>query len=566
MAKIPSTRGVDLPVAPVFRIACAAEEARVRPIQVLVTLETIAIAVLGVAWWLRPGDAPLSTPRAGPATANGAVTTESGTVETGDATGRTGTAADPPAPRRDTVDAGTDAGSVLLHGRLATSDGSPLPERILLGARGPGGWRSATTLEDAWAIPNLAPGTWRLEVRADGFRQQRTSIDVGDRPEQIVDVTLEPAPTLRVVAVTPEGTSLATRLGDPAMQRYLHVVATPEPLAGDLPPTDNVHVMDVGIGRLRGNRQPGQPIADDGWMGDLWLDRDPPASAALLLRHAVLAQQPITVGQRELRFVINPATIQGTLASVTLRVVDGATGMPLSADVGVTLSSAQGGGHNGSPDSDGVVRFEGVAPGLYELRVGGITERESYRNELRVRPGTDLDVGDVILHPARLLRGRVLDTAGAPLPAAQLHWTDLANLTWPRELADRRYWKTDAEGRFVIQHVGPRRYVVVVTHGDLCGVSVLDGGAEEAEIRLRPVGSLDVTAPMGTLEGYVATLRDADGVPVAAARIEPRYPLGTLRAPTGRYRLEVHDSNDRLVLDDEVVLRPGANGTKEVGR
>lgn len=78
-------------------------------------------------------------------------------------------------------------------------------------------------------------------------------------------------------------------------------------------------------------------------------------------------------------------------------------------------------GHGSKQETrDGRFEFVGVSPGSAELRIKAARHFPGYL-EIRTRAGDTVDVGDVVMEPGLVARGRVLDRFGAPVPSATVH-------------------------------------------------------------------------------------------------------------------------------------------------
>jgi hypothetical protein len=530
----------------------------VRALSIVVVVESIALIALGLLWLLAQGARP---PGGAVGSATGALADAPAARRATPGEREVGTATEP--DRRKTVTSRDPEVGVIVHGRITTTDGSALPENLSVSFRRGRTYRSATTLGDRYAAAALESGTWSIRAAADAFVVQEFEHELGPETLQVLDLQLEPAHSVAIFVTGPEGEPL---LGSQAVSDLglhwgrLHVIATETALAGDLPPTDGASVGDLGIGRFQLALAVG-PIP----YGELWLDRPPPANAALLLRHVVLAQQPIARGQRELRFVLGADALRSKFGAVALRLSEGATGRPLEG-ISVRLSAAPFSGSSGRTDADGRATVEHVLPGLVALEISPPAGLETVSDLVWVPVGQAVDLGEIALQPSVEAPGRVLDADGAPAHAL-VRWTDLGTMDFPRELVERRSMGTDAEGRFRLQ-VGPRRFVLVAQADDArIGHTVLDARAgipAPAEIRIGPAAYTTVTARGPKLESFVATLRDADGVPIAARRFGLRFRSQTLAASPGQYTLEVHGEGDRLVLRRDLALRAGQTAAVEV--
>jgi hypothetical protein len=537
-----------------------------RTAQTFVVVETIALVVLALLWASADPSAPPGPGAPAPDRGSDAGAAAAARRTRLAADGEPAPVAGEPARRAEAAAPAAAVTDVVVRGRLVTADGSPLPENLYVGFRRRSTYRGATQVGDRYAAVGLSPGPWTVTVRADRFARVEEELELGAAAVQDHDIELRPAHAIDVLLRTPDDQPLAAALGDRAQLRGLRVIATATALATDLPETENVSVGDIGLGRYEadsfGSPKEGEPDAR------LWVDGPDATNAALLLRHLVIAQQPIAVGQRELRFVVDPTALTARLGAVSLRLIDGATGAPLSG-VSVRLSSAQGGGAGGKTDADGRVRIDDVVPGLQSMQLHGGQGREALWDLVRVPAGGTAELGDVALHPAAPIRGTAVDADGAPVAGASVQWTRLSTMRFPRELVDRRSASADGDGAFDLWGTGPHRYVLVAhdTFNRRVGHAVVDAATATAvELRLATAGRVTIRIPGDGLQGFVATLRTEDGVPVAARSIEPRFPQQSLMAAPGRYTLEVHGAGDRLVRREPVTLAAGEDVLVEVAR
>lgn len=531
-----------------------------RVLPLLVAVESVVLVVLAVAW-LRPPDqvpqvgaAPVGSVGEHPAAADRRARLRSS---------ESGAATDSRALRREIAADDRAPATVVVRGTLSTTDGSALPEQVSVSFHRRAATRSATTRGARYAIAALEPGPWEVVARAEGYAVHTAEHVLGPAPVQAIDIALEPAHRIEVFIESVGSESIDSVLESIGFSNGLHVVPTIAPLDGDLPATDGVTVGDLGIGRYRRARNIGIPVPAEGAAGLLWLDRPPPANAALLLRHVVLAQQPIQAGQHELRFAVDADDLRASLGAVVLRLVDGATGGPVT-DGRVSVGPSQGGAAQGVPDAQGNVHIENVLPGLCWLRIG---HGEGLWNLVRVPAGDTLDLGEIVLHPRLQLAGRVIDEAGEPVAKARVEWTNLATMDFPRELIDNRHAMSDGDGEVSIP-AGPRRYVLVARDDELrVGHAVLDarGGAPPPfEITLRPAGEIVILADLANVEAAVATVRAEGGVPVATRAFDSRWRAPALPVPRGRYTVEVHGRGERLLKREDVEVRSGARTHVEV--
>ncbi len=197
----------------------------------------------------------------------------------------------------------------------------------------------------------------------------------------------------------------------------------------------------------------------------------------------------------------------------------------------------------------------------------------SKRSEyVAVHPGTAEAHVTLVVVPLVSLSGRVIDSAGAPVPSA------LMCIEGSASVAGLRRTRTDAGGRFQIDGLPAGTLSVTV---DLCG----DGpGTKLAVVRVPDVRTIELVLPStGRLEGRVT---DADGGPLPGevVRIEIDGAVDTLTTATtdadGRYEFaalpEGRVARFRVFSSQRVqlwprfergeLLTPGPDGTGEPSR
>lgn len=508
-----------------------------RPLPTIVALQTLVLVVLSVLWSQRADAAPMQ-PVAEPAedqarddvaAADGASRSDRDTAST-------------PGVEREAAPAPADAsqGLVILQGRLLGLEPPPQSDDIRMWVTS-GRWNRFPSLSPGggYAIADLTPGPVTVHCEVRGCRQLEFEHQLDHRPIQRLDLTLEPAQVLKVFVRTPQGQRLTAELTDKGIWQRLMVVATRTPLPSDLAPIDLDTVGDFGIGRFRSDPDMNSLADPDLADGDLELDGDPPASAALLLRHVVLAQQPIAPGQRELHFAVPLSAVQALFAEVHLRVL-GPDGAP-QPKAAVSLSLARNASRLSTGD-DGRLVIGQVLPGIATIDVWSSTA-ESLMYSLLIPSGGVLDLGDLQLTGKIELQGRCIDQNGAGVAAA-LMWTPIDLWRPPLPMNDNRSTSCDAEGGFRLPNVGRRRYVVEAHHPDgRIGFAVVDGathGGDPLVISMRAPHTLQLDAS-AHLETRCVVLADPQGTPLTVCRIAERWRRLPVTLPSGDYQLIVYD-------------------------
>jgi hypothetical protein len=525
-----------------------------RMLTIVVGLELAIAALLG-ALLLAPANARTGAGTdvaGGGAARHGSSTVAAPTAAASGASASTAPVPDAPprttvagAPRFDPV----DPLGVVLTGTVRWRDGSAVVPAWVMAERGDVRRTAATEPDGSYAVTGLAPGEWVVTFAAPDAVDASRPFAANDDAVQGLDAVLDRAHVVRVLARTPDGgdalAAVRTRFGPGA---HMTAVARREALPRELAPGEDG--MVGGDGRWL----PASPPRD-GVLGSVALPTPPPTNVALLLRHVVLAQQPVHAGQREVAFVVDPEAIAALAVSLRVRVLDAATGAPLPK-ARVSLSPGGAGGSN--VDAEGRAAFDGLLPGGLRCQISA-PEHELFESFVRPATGQALDLGDVRLGAAVPLRGRVVDEHGAPAAAA-LAWVDLKWRTAPAPFAGNRTSRCDANGTFELRSSGHGPVAVTATTSDgriACGVFDNPSTAP-VELRLARACTLRLLHGGDPARGFVVTVLDAGGRALGAWEAWPRRGGREVQLPPGGHRYEVHDERGRLVQSGSVVLGPAA--------
>lgn len=456
---------------------------------------------------------------------------------------------------------------IVVHGTVRDDAGQPIAG-VSVSWRREDVWRSGDGASPgAYAVAGMTPGRWEVSCRADGFVEAPFTRDVTDRAHQRFDFTLSRAHAVQVKVLDAAGNDV---LADLAKERFFQipsVIATKAPIERELPPTDQSRLTRFGIGRWSGVYDPGRSDAaklPPGVAGELLLDEPPPVFASLVLRTKVLQVQRIEPGQHELVFTIEREAILAGFGSLTVRLLDGASGAPVP-EVRVSIGTAQGGGTGGKSDAGGRATIERVMPGLGHLSIEGGRDRESIRRFVRIASGQMTDLGDLLLHPAASLSGVVVDAAGKPGNGASVQWTDLDGRTFPLPLVSNMSTLCDAEGKFTISRCGRHRFVVVAQSEGARGHSLVDtrnGMPSSVTVQLAPTTRVALRSTFAGI-GYAVSVLTAERTPVYVAMLGAEYRPTSMQLPPGDYTVEIHEM-DSDVLVRSAPLHVGAEPTEIV--
>lgn len=517
-----------------------------RILPALVVIQTVVLGVLVALWSQRA--AATAPPATDPASASREPAEASAAIGALAAQDQAPAAERQRATTRSPAAAAT--ASIVLQGRFLGVDPPPKPNDVRLTMLRSGQHCSGnTSAVGSYAIAGLTPGAWQLQCTVAGYRRLDFTHTLDDASVQRLDLPFEKAQTLTVWATTTDGKRLAHELG----HRYsgLNVVAAPQPFVGDFEPSANGNLGSFGIGRYR-ERDALNPKADPTEPdGTLELDAAPPAHAALLLRHQVLAQQAIEPGQTELRFVVDLASVIARFPKLRVRVL-GPDGKP--AEARVSINNAMGMMSGRPTEADGTIVLEQVQPGMATVQID-TKDGEHWQGRVTIQPGIDVDLGDVMLTERAELRGRAVDQHGAPV-AVSVQWTALDTWRPPHPLLDNRSTQSDGDGAFQLWNAGRRRYTVFARTGtDHVGFAIVDGTTATAEpfrITLHPARRLHVDATAAGTRCVV--IADQQGRPLAVRRCELAWPQQTFALPDGEYQFVVYDGHgverhrERLVV------------------
>lgn len=448
-----------------------------------------------------------------------------------------------PPPERQAVAAKwreDDAVGVLLTGRLLLRDGEPVDANLYL--QGDASSTAANVAADGtYAVVGLAPGDWKATLGGTGVVQREETFTLTDEAVQHRDFVVDVSFPVKVRIVTADGEDGTTALRK-AMPEWgdFTVAGQREEFPPRLAPTDYGMVF-VGDARWDSERNP-----RDGFAGTIHVS-SLPAHVALLQRHVVLEQQVVAKGQEEVRFVVDTDALQSLAGSATLRVVDDATGAPLTA-ARVSMHTSNRGGMGHKVDEQGSIVLEGLSPGLLQCGIHA-PDHENFFHTVYVRSGQRLDLGTIRLGAPQPLTGTVVDAEGAPATSARLRWTELKWRTSPAQFSHNRSARIEANGSFQLWGTGAGP-IAVTAFGDdgVMAAAVVDNPpAEPFVLKLAPACRCDVTRPPDPTRTFTLTLCDGEGRAVAGHEIGTRVTTTKVLMPRGTYTFTVHDQDQALV-------------------
>ncbi|MFT7670513.1 MAG: hypothetical protein ACI8X5_003222 [Planctomycetota bacterium] len=281
---------------------------------------------------------------------------------------------------------------------------------------------------DSMVFEGVRLQRYDLKVEAEGYAHRPQSFDWSDASEDTAQdstlterVMLWPPAFLPVVIRTSDGkpfSSLAQDLGmsKEALFVFAFDVRVSDILAG---PNAGPPVLNQDLATFR--TVPGYKNFElpGAIAGSLELHRAPPVWAGLWVHGSYHSGIVLHADDDQLFFTVDLAAMTSGLASVRLQLLDKDSATPV-VDANGTLKADTSAHRRGdqseqSPDNNGVLYFERVVPGEYELtilREGYIVQR---RFELQM--GEELDLGEVLIGSGLGLKVRVVDTDGNTVSA-----------------------------------------------------------------------------------------------------------------------------------------------------
>lgn len=279
--------------------------------------------------------------------------------------------------------------------------------------------------DDRIRLLDVPPGRILVYAKLDGFLPAATFVDVAEGATIEVDLPLSRGATVVGSVVDVGGLPLAE--ASVVIDRWS---------ADGLPGAPSIRTRTDGSGRFS---------VSGVWPGPIhlhvrWKDDRGRSAGAFRI--------PATAPARDLRIVLAPE------GSVRMRLLD-AERRPYTRRVEVMLST-DGGGKGGTrePD-DGVLSHDGLSDGDY-VWVVCPSDAAWVRRTFSVRGGAAVDLDDVVLDVGATITGRALDPAGHPIAGAKVRCPEAEDFRWTR---------TDADGRFTMEHV-PRTAVRLVFETD----------------------------------------------------------------------------------------------------
>jgi hypothetical protein len=488
-----------------------------------------------------------------------------------------------------------------VSGVVRTPDGSPLPgARVGVVTRqyiDPAGESSILTLSDRPAARSLPDGTfrisglkldveWHLVAIAENWAGSRASDRVvltADLPDGRMDVVVRAPARLDVLVVDAEGRpvpgaevtweeggmvlSVIAKEVEPGRHRFDGLDPCSVPLTvtarGFAPVNEIVEIHEAERRELVVRMSP--PVEIRGRLVD---DLGRPVPHARLrwsgAEHFSWALDGATktaedgafvasgLRAERYRFDVDSGDVVDTTSTVAAPANDVIIRIVRSGAIVFRLRLPPGTPRPGDltcsiPDGSGTAQTFGDGWRVDELSAGRrkivvrVPGYDAVPIEADVLPGADTDAGERPLVVSATWRGRVVDAGGRPIAGALVQ--RYRDVGWP--VADTSPARTDADGRFVVEHVdtAPETYVVQAAgfadDRPRIGSTALPESVTLRRGSLVTVQAVDADgrpAPGGLLRALLAGTGDEDNETLRWITIDERG-RGTVRLPPGRWRL-----------------------------
>ncbi len=409
--------------------------------------------------------------------------------------------------------------------------------------------------EGGFEFGDLRPDRWHLYAEAPGCQARRVDFEIAPvEREKTLDVSLLPAPWLRVKLITPEERDLREAVGDDPV---LGLAFAPVPFATRERPGPRIPDLNVDPGKRyaaglwRDRSELDAKIVGDA-SGILELAEALPLHVGVAVRGTVLDERLVPPGAEEVVFVIPLDRIRALPVAVAVRVVSAQDGLPVP-DAQVEIEGID----STTTDSRGAAAFGRIPPGRRKIHfeAEGFEQRQEW---IDVEPGAPADLGVRELGRATTIAGKVVDENGAPVQTSvELRALD-ANMPGA-ELPLVTTAETDETGRFVFDRAGRRRYLLCVRGGDWAGppqtVDARDGHVADVVLQAGSCGELKLTFPVEPPPGAEYLVETTEGVQVALLPCEGWRPLA-VRLGNGDYRALLMDGA-RVLWARHVRIQPG---------
>lgn len=477
-----------------------------------------------------------------------------------------------PPSRRD-VEAVPEVGSdtVVVHGSVLSRDGSPVPASFVRFTPVDESSKPRSVRcdpEHPYAIAGLTSGSWRVSCKPKKFRKFETTITLGSEPSVHLDLVLDPAAMITVRLVDHEGAAILDLLSQRNGQSFgislesVTVVATEGPLSADLPLTTSRAVFRTDAAIFRAARSmfsDGSESVAPEVLGHVELLDQRARHFHLVNRHVRIQTQLLPGGTDEVTFTLAPEDIETSFASLSLRLIDAVTELPIPS-ISVRLANRQGHAAAGRSDDDGYVTIPHCQAGPLQLEIH-VPDRAHIREQVFLHPGTN-DWNAIRVPSAHEFTLEVLGPDGEPRSGTLRAVRDPEHVL--QRLSSGFGYRIPPSGVSPIPQLRPGPHAAYVERDDdtesLIGSFAFDVPPVDDSpivVRLSPAGMVRVVLGADTPRAlYIVSVLSASGQLIRWETL--RGLERTFRAPVGSYRIEVHrldvDGQTRFVTSENVTI------------
>jgi hypothetical protein len=445
---------------------------------------------------------------------------------------------------------------VLFHD-LANEDVQPRAGRLFLHREGSEPTEHEIGGTHPTRIADLEPGRYEHRVRAEGFDESTSTVDVSATTS--CTICLTHVNWVGIVVRDASNRSMAEWSqewgGEPkhffrgSFRVFLANAPGEAPTGGETKLGGQVESAGTGcappgcIGFIA--REPGEPK----WIG-------------LECLGTFLGWELASPSARSVTFVIDPAAIAARFAEIRMRVLHEETRLPaLDAKIALLSDSSR---HRRKEqqqvvlDRDGVVVLPRLMPEDYELRVElqAPDVSSEFVQRLVLAPGEHRDLGDILVRSAPPIRVRVVDEEGHEVEDAAVQVGPLVagtdeDTTYSIH-GQPRYWNRDRNGVIAIPQPAFRAVMRAVQMDDrhsraglpnLSGPRSANMPAESGTLVIRAPVRVKLSIDPGLLHS-VAEIRDELGIVVAKSQLVSAAPWQVQLVP-GVYAATARNGSGR---------------------
>jgi hypothetical protein len=411
---------------------------------------------------------------------------------------------------------------------------------------------------------DLPPGEVRLKSYGKGFFAREEQLLLAPAPDvQQHEMALERSASIPVTFLIADGRRLSAALRErfPLSDRSASMPYLFATRDGVLPQFSLTTRDEFSSPHAQWSSQSlfGDPSDPDGTLS-VW--SRPPLMLHVMMRHREIGRFPLEGLPAKLDLVVDLESAAAELATVRVRVLDGATGAPVK-DGSIQLLGGRMGIGLARIGDDGTFERAGLPSGLYDL-LGYFGEAGRFSQQIVLQPGEHLDLGTIRTSAPGSFTIRYHTPDGVPIPGASGSFWN--HQRWPRLAGSLQSALVgDPAGVISVEGLQPGEYAVTLTPPGDSGWAVaaarctvpsaapvevvarpgalvtFSGGEEEyprhllwilvegfAPVRGPNYSSLPLTLRLAAGR-HVWILVDAGGAEVRRGEVEVREPLDHIR-------------------------------------